>query len=544
MSIVSKKQRKTTAKNHHNRLIWIFLGVILFAATILRFYDCNNPILWYDEISNLGLVTGQDIGNGDEKFFPRDTVVLHPNNTSSINSAKPLFEAIFSRAPYDVNPPLPTFVLYLWRCVFGDSVSSVRMLSILPSIACVLLIFLVCKELFDEFSALWAALLMCLATPQIVYAYEVRAYALLFFWGLATALVIIQLEKKGPTWWRILLLALLSFCLSMTHYFSFGFLVSLAIYCVIRLRGKSLFSALIGFGIGGVLFLISWGETFYHQFFGNAPVLSQYLASRKNPNISAQAIEFLAGWLERVLLHLPVEYLARPSWVLIVFLLPSIAIFWKRNLLLPWLWLSCTVGFVWGLDVWRDTYHFTEIRYTLLAAPAAYLIIATGIFLGKRQVLWNSIAPALLSIYLVFQIPKAYTPYKENWSEVANLIKNSGASNEAIILPHVGQEIQIYLPSFLWTAMSYYAYCPDRPMVILRNPMSQEMIAQLGWGSKAWILTKFPDFPQSASQDWASLCIPGCRVIGSWVAQNRATIFHVVLPDSPKALPPTLNIAP
>jgi hypothetical protein len=288
-----------------------------------------------------------------------------------------------------------------------------------------------------------------------------------------------------------------------------------------------------GFVTGGILFLVVWGSQMWNQFFGSSLEFNKYDTFRQNAQIAKQIPDLVAGWFERLFFHLPNEFVTRPPETLFIYLLPAVAVFWRKNLLLPWLWLICTMGFVALLDMNRDTFHFTQIRYTLLAAPAVYIIVAAGIVNGKFKFIYNSILPAVLSIFLFINIPKIYTPYKERWVEIANLIKEKGNPNETIILPHAGQSFQLYWPQFIWTAICYYIYDSNRPMIIPSKPLSQEAMSQIGWGKDAWVITRFPEFQQANSLNWASLWVPGCQVKEGWVAQAGATVFHIKLPEAP-----------
>jgi hypothetical protein len=185
------------------------------------------------------------------------------------------------------------------------------------------------------------------------------------------------------------------------------------------------------------------------------------------------------------------------------------------------------------MDLNRSTYHFIEIRYTLLAAPALYLIISAGIFTGKYKEYLNCLLPFLITIFLFFQIPKAYTPYKENWFEMAEVVQKSKWSNDIVILPVLGEKWQAYWPKFIWTALSYYFYSPDRRMILISKPLSNQTMEEIGWSKGAWILTHIPEFSQSASMEWPQQVAPGSRVDAASLVKDCATIFHVTLPDRP-----------
>ena len=510
---------------------WILLGVILILASALRFYNSTSPLMWMDEIASIGISTGQYTG-GESQLYPMDVFVESPRNHSSIDSTLPV-SAIWSfHANSDVHPPLYHITLHFWRLLFGDSFFSVRCISLFCSISSVVLIFFLTKSLFDKCAAFWASLLMSLASPQIIYAQEVRGYALLTLLGLFAVFTLTRIERLGPTIPRAALLGMFSFGLAFTHYFSFGLLLAMAIYTALRLRGKALVYTFAGFAFGGVLFLAAWGPQMWNQFFGPSLEFNKYDSFRQNAEIARMIPDLVAGWAERLFFHLPNEFITRPSETLLVYLLPAAAIFWRKNLLLPWLWLICTMGFVAFLDLKRETFHFTQIRYTLLAAPAVYMIVGAGVFNGKWKTIYNSLLPAILFIFLIINIPKVYTPYKERWFEIADLIKENGKPNETLILPHAGQNDQVYWPQFIWTAISYYIYNPDRPMIIPAKPLSQEAISQIGWGKDAWLITKFPEFQQANSLNWASFWVPGCQVKEGWVAQAGATVFHIKLPEA------------
>jgi len=512
---------------------WIGLLLIVCLGGALRFYDSLNPVLWFDELVAIQRSGGQFGEKFASEHFKMDIFVGNPINPSSIATSKPISEVWSLHEDGDLHPPLHCTILQIFRHVFGDAPLAVRLPSLLPSIASVLLVFLITKILFDTIAAYWASLLMSLTSPQVIYALEVRGYALLTFLGLSALYILVKIEKSGPSMARSAWLGIFSFCLAFTHYFSFGLLLAMGLYTAIRFRGKTLLYTLAGFAFGGVIFLAAWGPQMWNQFFGPSLKFNKYDTFRQNAEIAKQIPDLVAGWFERLFFHLPNEFVTRPPETLLIYFLPAVAIFWRKNLLLPWLWLIFTMGFVALLDMSRDTFHFTQIRYTLLAAPAVYIIVAAGIVNGKFKWIYNSILPAILSIFLFINIPKIYTPYKERWVEIPDLIKDKGNTNETIILPHAGQSFQVYWPRFIWQAICYYIYDPNRPMIIPTKPLSQEAMSQIGWGKDAWVITRFPEFQQANSLNWATYWVPGCEVKEAWLAQAGATVFHIKLPEAP-----------
>jgi uncharacterized membrane protein len=542
-----KKSRKTktaqaTMSQGANYLGWLasrngqwvaLMAIVVFGAS-LRLYDSLNPVMWFDEIVTIERSGGQ-FGKGIEsEFFQLDKFNDRPINPSSIETSKPISEVWAIHAEGDLHPPLHSTILHFQRKLWGDSFLSVRIPSLLPSIASIILIFFITKMLLGLCAAYWASILMALAAPQVLYGQEIRGYALLTFVGLFAVYFLLKTETSGPSILRSAWLGFFSFALALTHYFSFGLLLAMGLYAALRLRGKALAYALSGFAFGGILFLAVWGPQMWNQFFGPSLEANKYDTFRQNPELAKQIPGLVAGWFERLFFHLPNDFITRPPVVLFLCLLPAVAIFWKRNLLLPWLWMVCTMGFVALLDMNRDTFHFTQIRYTLLAAPAVYMIVSAGVFNGKRQAVYNSVLPAILSILLIFNIPKIHTPYKERWVEIADLIQKKGQPNETVVLPHAGESFQLYWPQFIWSAICYYIFDPQRPVVIPTKPLGNDLMSKIGWGKDAWVITRVPDFQGALSMDWPSKWLPGCVVKEAWVAQAGASVFHVRLPQGPQ----------
>jgi len=511
---------------------WILLGVILILASALRFYNSTSPLMWMDEIQSLpqsaGLVQQYPGENGR---FPLDEVVIGHSNTTSINCSENL-KMMWRMQMYDMHPPFYLTVLHISRLITGDSFFNFRIPSLLPSILCVYLIYLLGKKLFNKWTGLWAALLMALTTPQIIYAQEVRMYGLLTLLVLWAALTLVNIEQLGHSIKRSILIGVLSCLILMTHYYSVGFLLALGLYSLIRFRGKKLAYTLGGFLFGAILFGIILGPFVYAQTKG--PNFDIYLTTRQNVEIAKKIPELVAGWTERLFFNLPSDFVMRPIEVIFIFLLPIAAIIWRKNLLFPWIWVLATVGFVVGMDLFRDTFQFTQIRYTLIAAPAVYLIAAAGIAKGPGETLFNSILPALLSVLLIFNIPHVYTPCKERWIDMAELLKSNGSSTDAVILPHLGNNDKLfYWTQVFWNVISLYSYDAKRPLIIPTKTLSRESLEKIGWGKEAWLITRVPEFPESLSVDWPLKWVPGCTVISGSVAQAGATVFKIKLPEAP-----------
>jgi uncharacterized membrane protein len=132
---------------------------VLALALILRLVGLSSRPIWYDEAFSI-LLAGQG-----------PTAILSGTLAADSDSSAA-----------EEHPPAYYFLLWGWMQLFGSSLISVRLLSIILSLGIVLLIYLIATHLFDEQTALAAAFLAAILPFQIHYGVEIRMYVLLTFW--------------------------------------------------------------------------------------------------------------------------------------------------------------------------------------------------------------------------------------------------------------------------------------------------------------------------------------------------------------------------
>ncbi len=94
------------------------------------------------------------------------------------------------------NPPLHYILLHGWIRLFGDSLVSMRFMSLLFSAGCIPLIYILGKNLFDSRTALWATILTSLSAQQIYFAQEARPHALMALLVLASMTLLVKLQQQ------------------------------------------------------------------------------------------------------------------------------------------------------------------------------------------------------------------------------------------------------------------------------------------------------------------------------------------------------------
>lgn len=486
--------------------------------------------MWLDELTQVFMTNGYMYKNLDT-YIPRDTLIKNTINFSTIENAKSILHFVKEMAEIDSHPPFHYILFYICRSIFGDSPPSLRILSILPSILSILLIYIIGKNLYGKIEGIGASIIMALSTPQIIYAHEVRHYSFLVFLGLLTLLVYLFIIKNGPNWKLNGILAFLIFLMAFTHFFSIGFILGLGVYSLISFRGKMLKALISSFIVSAFMFLIAWGYPFYLQFFCGSKKALEALNYRLSPQSTANFLpSFIDTLPERYFLHLPFDYtIERPSYFVFVCLLPCVAILWRRDLLLPWILFILTSFFVVGLDLFRGTFHSINIRYTLLAAPALYLIVSAGIFTGPRKLLLNSLGTIAIILILFYNLPTAFKEYRDNWHELSQIITKNGTPDSPVVFVDVDGVDDIHWPNFMWYTLCYYTYSKERSVAVITKPLSKKNADEIGSNNYVWLITKMPEFPQSLKPEWPSYWIQNSSIENAWLLPNRATIYKLKL---------------
>jgi predicted membrane-bound mannosyltransferase len=127
----------------------VLLGVLTLAAAVLRLIHINTDALWQNELFSIYWI------RHSYTFLVTQGLVT------------------------ETNPPLHFALLKAWTSLFGTSAVSVRSLSVVGSVACVPLTYVLGRELGSASVGLLGAALLAASPIQIYYADEARGYALL-----------------------------------------------------------------------------------------------------------------------------------------------------------------------------------------------------------------------------------------------------------------------------------------------------------------------------------------------------------------------------
>ncbi len=200
--------------------------LILLLALILRCAGIISRPIWYDEAFSILLAEQGP-----------DAILAGTISTDTDSSAA------------EEHPPAYYFILWGWIQFFGRSLISARMLSVSISLGIIFIVYGITNHLFDQSTALIAALIAAILPFQIHYGQEIRMYVLLTFWLCLTTFAL--LKRK---WWLFSISAALA---QYTHNLAAFYLIPLALTPIFYRDWKTLRSLTVA-GLVSIVMYLPW----------------------------------------------------------------------------------------------------------------------------------------------------------------------------------------------------------------------------------------------------------------------------------------------
>jgi len=338
--------------------------------------------------------------------LPLDQVIPPRPAPTRLDQARPWSQIVPGMVRDDSHPPLYAFLVRAWEALWGDGEQAVRSLSVLFSLLAIVLLYYLGSETIGPSAALWACLLMAVAGPQIEFAQEAGKFMVLTTLALVVACALVRLRREPASISVALIAGGGVLAMMLTHYFAAGAAAGFALYALLVLQGSGRRRAITAFVLAALVFLVAWGPSLLKQ----------------RPNFTSNynwVADRDAGHVARVLhdlLQLPARLIAEsvpvgwPQAVATiagtVLLLLVVAAIGRPALRLFVLWFCSAVGLLVILDMTRSTLQLRVLRYTLVASPPLYLLIAAAIPKGKLKFL----PPVLAIAFALVRLPAAYLP--------------------------------------------------------------------------------------------------------------------------------------
>lgn len=425
-----------------------FLGVLIFAlCALIRIGLVDRHDLWADEFFSLAMATGHSLEHPADRADPAlgDYVeapeALPPAAYSRYlkHEVPPCGPERVVRAVFlsDANAPLYYLLLYGWTRVLGTGDASLRLFSVIWSLACFPLIWSIAKRLGGRDAAVATCILFAVSPFCVFYSKEGRMYSLFLLCSVSMAWLTLRMWDRGSGARRLALWVVVGVTGLLTHYF-FIFLWLPVIFWLQLYPGK--FPRRLS-GAGAILtallvlpwyihipeMLSQWRVTRgwpYVRPNGYHSIITMVLRIPWNflsPNVFFEGSRFWPGIYAGVLLFLAVA--AVPKFIRSTFSPPhSLLWFW---LLGPWLGLMV-------FDLVLGTYISIIPRYAIAAMPA-FLLFA-GLSLASLKYWVRAGLIALIVLSCLVGVSRFYRYDFQQYSEAARLLASQVDQSDLIIV--------------------------------------------------------------------------------------------------------------
>jgi hypothetical protein len=387
----------------------VFLCGLVVAAAVIRIALIPRQALWADEVFSLAIATGHSLEQPANQSQPKLGDYFENPEPQSASFYRKYLEndhganvVRVTRAVLlsDTSPPLYYILLHGWTVMFGTSDFSLRLFSVLWSLAAMPLLFLIGRALNSSKAGLLACMFFAIASQAIYYSTEGRMYSLVWFLVSAYAYAMLKLHDEGLRWDRVLIAVLAGAGGLLTHYFfMFSWLACTAWLLVGKGRTTRWTPVFVGLAIMIIVLpwyvhlpgsIKAWRVTGYWLYTRNS------LWPRRTAFIhllwSFFSIEGTWGGSKRidllgivcVVAVVMAACMRRPRQIL------------DRRTAILWFWLVATILGPIAFDALRGTFTSIEDRYVLAGLPAAFVLFAiflrempagTGIVAGSAIVM-------------------------------------------------------------------------------------------------------------------------------------------------------------
>jgi uncharacterized membrane protein len=362
-------------------------------------------------------------------FFLNMSLRLDESQSLWQTSHTPL--SIFNVVAQDVHVPLYHELLYEWRVFIGNSVQSVRVLSLIFFLLAIPSIYILGKNSYNRSTGIWAAVLLSISPFMNWYGNETRMYTLFLLMVILNQIFFLKLWKNPgrDTWFWYAITALLGI---FSHYFFFLVLAAQALFYFLRpaLFPKGTFVKFVTVAVILLVCFAPWVAYVVHigQILNQTPtiavpttvdlfgVFQQFVFGFDNDGITTV---FLSLW--PIALVFGFLALQRHKRMAIETEYNMLAIF------VPVL-LAFGVSFV-------ITPVFIS-RYLILVVPSLYLcILALFDSFPVRFAAFCKYALVLLMLVMLgVEIFSATTPVKENYLEASEYLNTHVRPQDAVII--------------------------------------------------------------------------------------------------------------
>ena len=284
----------------------VLVATIFILAFALRVYNIKDRGIWIDE--KISILIAHGLGAADSK---EGTIVFTQEDFTKQNSIENVRLATIND---NGNAFLFNGLEHYWMKLVGSSFENARYMSLLFSMASLLIVFLFCLRNINYKTAIIALLLMAVNPLSVSYAQENRTYSLAIFLSLCASYLFYELFVKDTPQvqkrnFKILLYALFSALSLLSHYLSGYILLAHALIALLLLRDKKKWAQLMVAGAVTLLLFSVWffnggddGLKIMQYQNANYSKIAAGYENGDNPFLMpANAKNIITGWFQVIL---------------------------------------------------------------------------------------------------------------------------------------------------------------------------------------------------------------------------------------------------
>lgn len=384
--------RQTLGARFSKRTLAV-LFLILAGALAVRVWRLGDRSFWYDEAWGAALVI-RGLGEG-------------------------LSAALNGR----FYPPLHQVLLTLWMVLLGYSETSARLLSVVPGLLSIPLIFLLGREIHSQRAGLVAAMLLAFSAFNIEFSREARGYSLFAFLTLGSFLFFLRLLRSRPdgsgqaTKGDLIPYLAFSVLLPYSHLYGF-FVVATQNVAFLLLRKRD-------FPLKSWLFcqlglILAWSPLALPLAQQARVVTGGFWIEKRNLLSAVSSTLYLFGNNSALL-----------TVILVTFAALGLLGLRSATTLTLFLWFAFLTVVPAGISLFATPIYLE--KYALPASSAFYLLAA----LGLTSLPYRRIRVVLAGVLLVLTVSslKAYQGFSphEDWRGVATALTREATARDVIL---------------------------------------------------------------------------------------------------------------
>ncbi len=455
----------------------ILLALLVLAGLAFRLYGISERSLWVDEIHTIAHAFGnlvnpdalEKLGQSFDPADPKSPAWYREQLLTSHGLFA--FDETVRVLRYNNHPPLFFWLMNITTHLLGTTPLMLRLPALVFGVACIPMIYLLGRQIHSGTLGLFAASIMAFSGYQIYHAQDARPYTMITLIALTSIWLLLRLIKKHPDeekapiaktrilpilpeWLGLTALSVIGI---YTHYFYGPFLLFLFAYGTWRRYRNPAFMTLMSLSfLLVVVALIPWIDMLKLQLLW----IQQTDHFTGGLWDAVQVPEYIWRFLNDF--TMPGNSLFRIGSAMLFLYSMGIYFYLRRHpfafspvVKLCLLWLVVIFGFQIGMDWLTDSSTLTTRRYTLLAAPAFYLLLACALVnANSREKLVRPAITFLMLGMMIFngiQVVMLQEFGGHSFREAARWIEKSARAGDLVLVNPSGPHA---------AAIAYYLEAP------------------------------------------------------------------------------------